>query len=362
MKKIYNQNISNNDNPFMNFITEQTNKNIINKNKNIHKKNINKNKKYKIICNNCGKRGHVYKKCEEPNMSLGIICYRIINNNIQFLMICRKNTYSYVEFILGNYSLQNIDYLKKIIENMTKIEIMKILNYKFDSLWADFWSIKKINTKKLKNNSIIDDTFNLKLDDFKSSKNKTNFIKSKNKFNELKKLNILNNLISDTPPKWDSPEWGFPKGRRNIKESDEKCAIREFKEETNLKENNFIIRKDIDPFIEIYNGSNNLKYKHKYYIAEINKKNKYNNYLKTRNSNQRIEISDINWFSYNDALDKIRPYHYRKCQILTRLYLLLNNKLKFKSNYIKSKKNNTIKNFIFKDKKNKDNNIVKYKK
>ena len=89
---------------------------------------------------------------------------------------------------------------------------------------------------------------------------------------------------------------------------------------------------------------------------------KYNNYLKTRNSNQRVEISDINWFSYNDALDKIRPYHYRKCQILTKLFLLLNNRLKSKSNYIKSKKNNIIKNFIFKNKKFKDNNIVKCKK
>ena len=122
------------------------------------------------------------------------------------------------------------------------------------------------------------------------------------------------------------------------------CAIREFKEETNLSDVDFTIRSDIKPFIEIYNGSNNLKYKHKYFIAEVSKNNKTCNniYSNKRNLNQRVEISDINWFSYNDALNLIRPYHYRKCQILTRLYLLLKNKSKSKNKYLKNIKSHNI--------------------
>ena len=43
-------------------------------------------------------------------------------------------------------------------------------------------------------------------------------------------------------------EWSFPKGRRNFNEFDLDCAIREFEEETNLKENN--ITKDDGTFYE----------------------------------------------------------------------------------------------------------------
>lgn len=310
-----------------------------NNNKIIKKKKKNKKKKNKIICNNCGKEGHVYKLCDEPKISLGIICYRLLNNDIQFLMIQRKDTYSYVEFIRGIYSLYNIEYLKKIIENMTKIEILKIMNYNFDSLWDDFWSIKRIDTKHLINNlSSINDTYQIDKNRKRSERSKKTFEKSKQKFIQLKQLNILKQIIKEYPPKWDTPEWGFPKGRRNIKETDDKCAIREFKEETNLSEEDFTIRSDIKQFVEIYNGSNNLKYKHIYFIAEVSKNNeKCNNiYSNNRNLNQNFEISDINWFSYNDALNKIRPYHYRKCQILTRLYLLLKNKSKSKNKYLKN--------------------------
>jgi len=343
-------NKSNNTINSTNNTTNNSNKNsnknnLSNKNDKLIKKNKkkkNKKKKNKIIiCNNCGKKGHVYKFCDEPKISLGIICYRLLNNDIQFLMIQRKDTYSYVEFIRGIYSLNNIDYLKKIIENMTKIEILKIMNYNFDSLWDDFWCIKKIDINYLIcNSSSINDTYKINKNRKRSNKSKIEFDKSKEKFNQLKQLNILNQIINTNSPKWDTPEWGFPKGRRNIKESDENCAIREFKEETNLKENNFIIRKDIVPFIEIYNGSNNLKYKHIYFIAEISKNNEKCNdiYSNNRNLNQSIEISDINWFSYNDALNKIRPYHYRKCQILTRLYLLIKNRSKSKTKYLKHAK------------------------
>jgi len=315
---------------------------LSNKNDKLIKKNKKKkNKKKIIICNNCGKKGHVYKFCDEPKISLGIICYRLLNNDIQFLMIQRKDTYSYVEFVRGIYSLNNIDYLKKIIENMTKIEILKIMNYNFDSLWDDFWCIKKIDINYLiHNSSSINDTYKINKNRKRSNKTKLEFERSKEKFNNLKQLNILNQIINTNAPKWDTPEWGFPKGRRNIKESDVNCAIREFKEETNLSDVDFTIRSDITPFTEVYHGSNNLKYKHIYFIAEISKNNEKCNdiYSNNRNLNQRIEISDINWFSYNDALDKIRPYHYRKCQILTRLYLLIKNRSKSKTKYLKHSK------------------------
>ena len=42
----------------------------------------------------------------------------------------------------------------------------------------------------------------------------------------------LESLIAESNTNWKTPEWGFPKGRRNYQETDIKCAFREFYEET----------------------------------------------------------------------------------------------------------------------------------
>ncbi len=273
-------------------------------------------------------------------MSSGIICYKLFQNDIKFLMIRRKDTYSFVEFIRGYYSLNNIKYLKKMFQNMTINEVIKIQTRSFDSLWSDFWCISSRNLNKIMsisprnkkfnciNMNTFDDFNNNYIDEWKikSSRVRVEFIKAKDKFNELKKLNILDTIIRDYPPKWRHQEWGFPKGRRNIRENDKVCAIREFKEETGLLEDDIILQNYLKPFIEIYNGSNNLKYMHKYFVAQA--ENNYNTeYLNKTKHSQKIEISCIKWISYEEALEKIRPYHYKKAEILTKVYTIIKNKI-----------------------------------
>ena len=317
--------------------------NSINKTKSNNKTNSNNKKKTEkiIICNNCGKKGHVYKKCNSPIMSSGIICYKLFQNDIKFLMIRRKDTYSFVEFIRGYYSLNNIGYLKKMFQNMTINEVIKIQTRSFDSLWSDFWCISNKRLNRITNVSprrshnmtnynfnTFDDFENNQIDELKikPSHVRVEFIKAKEKFNELKRLNILDTIIRDYPPKWKHQEWGFPKGRRNIRENDRDCAIREFKEETGLLEDDIILQNYLKPFIEIYNGSNNLKYMHKYFVAQA--QDNYNTqYLNKSKQSQKIEISCIKWLSYEEALDKIRPYHYKKAEILTRVYTVLKNNI-----------------------------------
>ena len=274
-------------------------------------------------------------------MSSGIICYKLFQNDIKFLMIRRKDTYSFVEFIRGYYSLNNIGYLKKMFQNMTINEVIKIQTRSFDSLWSDFWCISNKRLNRITNVSprrshnmtnynfnTFDDFENNQIDELKikPSHVRVEFIKAKEKFNELKRLNILDTIIRDYPPKWKHQEWGFPKGRRNIRENDRDCAIREFKEETGLLEDDIILQNYLKPFIEIYNGSNNLKYMHKYFVAQA--QDNYNTqYLNKSKHSQKIEISCIKWLSYEEALDKIRPYHYKKAEILTRVYTVLKNNI-----------------------------------
>ena len=71
----------------------------------------------RFICNNCGIYGHLFYKCKKPIMSFGIISYRNneITNNVEYLMIRRKDSLGYVDFIRGKYSLDNITYIINFI-------------------------------------------------------------------------------------------------------------------------------------------------------------------------------------------------------------------------------------------------------
>ena len=47
-------------------------------------------------CNNCGKTGHMYNQCKMPITSIGVIVYRINNNNLEYIMIRRKETLGFL--------------------------------------------------------------------------------------------------------------------------------------------------------------------------------------------------------------------------------------------------------------------------
>ena len=86
------------------------------------------NKYRKQTCNNCGMTGHLFYNCKKPIMSFGIICYRIQNNEIQYLMIRRKDSLGYVDFLRGKYNQNNEFHLSNIITEMTEDEIEYIKN------------------------------------------------------------------------------------------------------------------------------------------------------------------------------------------------------------------------------------------
>jgi 8-oxo-dGTP pyrophosphatase MutT (NUDIX family) len=119
---------------------------------------------------------------------------------------------------------------------------------------------------------------------------------------------------------WGEAEWGFPTGRRNFKERDYDCAIREYCEETGYKKDHLNILQNISPFEEIFSGSNYKSYKHKYFIGYIpyNKTSNIDKYEKT-------EVSQMGWFNINDCLLKIRDYNEEKKKILCKINVLLEN-------------------------------------
>jgi hypothetical protein len=85
-------------------------------------------------CNNCGKQGHLYHQCKIPITSVGLITFRINNNSVQYLMICRKDTLGYIDFMRGKYSVYNKNYIINMIKQMTNEEKVALKTKSFDEL------------------------------------------------------------------------------------------------------------------------------------------------------------------------------------------------------------------------------------
>ena len=261
-----------------------------------------------IYCGNCGVLGHTYRRCTAPITSLGAIVFKLEENadkktySIKYLLIQRKDTLGFVEFMRGKYNLENIKYIYKIFEIMTKKERDFLETNEFDDIWNSLWMNK--NIKQYRN-------------EYDNSKKKFNKLKegiilNNNKILDLKKLNL------ETPYFWNSPEWGFPKGRRNLKELDIDCAHREFREETGLTENDYYLYDNIKPLDEIFLGSNNIRYRHIYYLGKST--SDHNVFINSQNLTQVTEISNISWLTYEDAINKIRPYNIEKRDVLRRAH------------------------------------------
>ena len=85
-------------------------------------------------CNNCGKTGHIYYECKCPIISNGIIAFRKSKskNDYEYLMICRRNTLGLIDFMRGNYSVHNKEYILSMFKQMTITEKQNIMTKSFN--------------------------------------------------------------------------------------------------------------------------------------------------------------------------------------------------------------------------------------
>lgn len=262
----------------------------------------------KIQCANCGGIGHVYKKCNHPLISFGIICYRVCNHRLEYLMVQRKDSLSYVEFLRGKYNTQHCSYVMKLFSNMTSTERANIETYDFVTLWKDLWQTdeSKYLCKEYKEYSDAKQKFEALQKGF--------LVKDKDNtyFFDIKYI------VQNTTCRLVEPEWGFPKGRRNINEDNIICALREFKEETGIHPSNIKLLPNCKPFEELFSGSNNVMYKHIYYLANCNKfaeKTQYN----PKNKVQSREIKDMKWLNYEDAQIHILEQNVERKELFKRV-------------------------------------------
>lgn len=297
-------------------------------------------------CNNCGKHGHSFNSCKIPITSFGIIVFRKRPDGIfEYLMIRRKDTLGYVDFMRGKYSIYNKDYIMNMIKQMTEKEKDGLLHLPFETLWYNLWGDSALSESYRAEETISRD----KLTSLRQGITPNHMLQSKPDFEQESYYHlpsILDDVVSQTPIHsintfsiqsmieesrkgvcWEEAEWGFPKGRRNYQEKDYDCAVREFCEETGYTSSDLIPLINLFPYEEIFTGSNYKSYKHKYYLTYMD----YDKSLRSMDI-QMSEISCAEWKTYDECMKSIRYYNLEKKNILTQINEMLENYILFLEN------------------------------
>ena len=276
-------------------------------------------------CTNCGEYTHNTKQCLLPITSFGTILFRVkggfdpktqaqtliqsesslngldetAKSNIQYLLIQRRDSLGYIDIMRGKYKIDDTEYISQQIRGMTREEQERLVSVPFDTLWEQLWGPPTEGSNPYKNEK---ETSRLKLATLRV---------------------ILPDLIKSVNMSWPTPEWGFPKGRRDPHESEYICALREMKEETGLTEKDVLPIKNIDTIKETFFGSNHIQYCHKYFIMYV--PNTKEIVFNPNNVHMSQEIGDIRWCSLDEALSLIRSENVEKREILLRVSSLLRN-------------------------------------
>lgn len=277
-------------------------------------KNIKHNKNERVyICHNCGGRNHNTQYCRKSVNSYGVILYRKNkNNNREYLLICRRHSIGYIQFIRGKYTFDKLDYIQKLINVMSNEEIIYLQYKTFDEQWRDIWMDTHIQKR--------------------TNKAEQDYLNSKNKYDILKRgfekdgiNNDINYFIQNKTSYYSEPEWGFPKGRKNNGELDIVSAIREFEEETMISKNDISII-EMPVYRENYKSYDEVYYKNSYYIAEYKGTDNELFVVNPGSKEQYAEVSKLGFYTLEECIMKIRDYNIEKKQMLVSLDRVLHKK------------------------------------
>lgn len=291
---------------------------------NIHSSNCCLSYKYPfsnaIVCANCGRTGHVYRSCNLPITSFGVICFRWTydphtgTRAPQYLMVQRKDSLCFVEFIRGRYDLYNKPYVMHLLTKMTRAEREHIRTLSFPELWHGFWQSDQ-NRGYMR--------------EFHQAQEKFNALRRGIVLPDTREYVDLTSLMNATCSQHDEKEWGFPKGRRNINEKDIKCALREFREETGIDVQDVHVHNYVKPFEEVFTACNKVRYKHVYYIVQLKQDQDADALEDDKDvcllgdKSQMREISRVRWLDEQTVDTKINADNKERRDMFRRVHALI---------------------------------------
>lgn len=219
------------------------------------------------------------------------------NNRIEILMIKKRYSYEFINFVLGRYQAYDKKTLFHMFNNMSFAEKIDIFGMQFENMWYRIWinnPVKQYNILDVYKH--IDK--NLNVDDYMTGSDIYKcFKQKKNKFfsNFGDNVTSLRNLIINSSNS--EIMWEMPKGKLESNETCIDCAIREFYEETSVKHDNYRIFYNVDPVVETI-VEDGCIYKQYYYIAECTSAFKPS--VNFENFKQISEVEQVKWVSIDE--------------------------------------------------------------
>ena len=184
-------------------------------------------------------------------------------------------------------------------------EKQRLLSGNFDKLWKDLWILNDINIK----------TMGFK-NDYLRGKSKYEKLAHGFEFMNTGGFIDISYFVDKSATRYETSEWEFPKGRRNLNESDKECAEREFHEETGYIKDDYTLVLNLKPLTEEYVGENKVRYKHVYYVGYLKNIQK----PLVLGKDQLSEIKDIRWMTKEESLACIRDYHHTRFHVIHSIF------------------------------------------
>jgi 8-oxo-dGTP pyrophosphatase MutT (NUDIX family) len=187
-----------------------------------------------------------------------------------------------------------------------------VLCDEFDSMWSDFWQSGQCRSF---------------VKEYELSKSRLMtlrtgyYLRSADAPSELVFLDLAGALAATTP-KYCETEYGFPKGRRNMNESDLQCARREFEEETGVDASRLVMVPGVKPFEEVFTGSNHVRYRHVYFLAWLRPHPEAEDRvvdLPVDNPVQMKEVRAVAWVDGDAVMARIRDENPERREMFRRV-------------------------------------------
>lgn len=234
-------------------------------------------------------------------VSCGVICCRVNKGKLEALFIRKRNTYSFIDFVMRISGRPDPDHLARLFNNMTAEEKVDIASLDFDRIWYRIWLECPPERKNLR------ETYERRKKYFTR-----HFLADGGR---ALRWRLGTSRSADTL-------WDLPKGGQFFEETPLNCAIRELEEETGMKPKDYFLLPE--PPITCVHYSGGVNYKSMFFLAVL--QNADFQPRMNYNSSQITEVIDIRWFN----IEQIRTDAKRMYPALSKAFKLLRKKYKIR--------------------------------
>lgn len=224
--------------------------------------------------------------------SFGIALVRFSNRMPELLMIKKRYTYQFADFVMGNYKNSD-DELQEMFCGMTFQEKLDILYCNFNLVWYRMWLFWPLDSPNF-------DRCCSSIGITNSKEMKTRYYSCKLKYESvMKNVARIRNLINKSSNA--DLIWEIPKGRKNDMETNADAAIREFTEETLVPLSKIWIMWHLAPLVESF-SDHGVNYTNTFYIAiQFEKHKSTKPAFNAIQTSEKAEVEDIRWMNLNDV-------------------------------------------------------------